>query len=150
MFSYLIIFLSYFLVFLSYFLVFGCAGLCFGCAGAISGCTGAGFGRTGRMIERSAVPLSSEMREAGIHPEQRRGEKLAYIPSSADERSWHTSRAAPRRERERERQCWHTTRSSPRREMQQPPKLSHAPACRGGLGEAHWIRSPPERGSAGV
>ena len=38
------------------------------------------------MIERSAVPLSSEMREAGIHPKQRRGEKLAYIPSSAEER----------------------------------------------------------------
>ena len=88
----------------TYFLVFGCAGLYFGCAGAISGCTGAGFGRTGHMIERSAVPLSSEMREAGIHPKQRRGEKLAYIPSSAEER-------------ERERECWHTTRSSPRREI---------------------------------
>ena len=76
-FSYFCRILLCFLVFLSYFLVFGCAGLYFGCAGAISGCRGAGFGRTGHMIERSAVPLSSEMREAGIHPEQRRGEKLA-------------------------------------------------------------------------
>ena len=85
-FLYVLVFLSYFLVFFSYFLVFGCAGLYFGRAGAISGCTGAGFGCTGHMIERSAVPLSSEMREAGIHPKQRRGEKLAYIPSSAEER----------------------------------------------------------------
>ena len=83
MFSYLCNTFSYFS---SYVLVFGCAGLYFGRAGAISGCTGAGFGRTGHMIERSAVPLSSEMREAGIHPKQRRGEKLAYIPSSAEER----------------------------------------------------------------
>ena len=133
-FSSFLVFVSYVLVFFSHFLVFGCAGLYFSWAGAISGCTGAGFGRTGHMIERSAVPLSSEMREAGIHPEQRRGEKLAYIPSSAEER-------------ERERESWHTTRPSPRREMQQPPKLSHAPACRGGLGEAHWIRSPPRGGA---
>ena len=78
------------------------------------------------LITRSAVPLSSdEIRE-----------KLAYIPGSAEERELaYIPNSAEERERERER--WHTTRASPRREMQQPPKLSHAPACRGGMGEAN-------------
>ena len=75
------------------------------------------------LIERPAVPLSSsEIRE-----------KLAYIPGSPEERE----AGIHPEQRRGERKSWHTTRASPRREMQQPPKLSHAPACRGGMGEAN-------------
>ena len=72
------------------------------------------------LIERPAVPLSSsEIRE-----------KLAYIPGSPEERE----AGIHPEQRRGERKSWHTTRPSP---MQQPPKLSHAPACRGGMGEAN-------------
>ena len=74
------------------------------------------------LIERPAVPLSSsEIRE-----------KLAYIPGSPEERE----AGIHPEQRRGERKSWHTARGSPRREIQQPPKLSHAPACRGGMGEA--------------
>ena len=75
------------------------------------------------LIGRPAVPLSSsEIRE-----------KLAYIPDSPEERE----AGIHPEQRRGERKSWHTTRASPRREMQQPPQLSHAPACRGGMGEAN-------------
>ena len=75
------------------------------------------------LIETPAVPLSSsEIRE-----------KLAYIPGSPEERE----AGINPEQRRGERKSWHTTRASPGREMQQPPKLSHAPACRGGMGEAN-------------
>ena len=45
-------------------------------------------GATTHMIERSAVPLSSEMREMLALP----------LEQPREERSWHTHRAAPRRE----------------------------------------------------
>ena len=86
------------------------------------------------LIERPAIPpSSSEIRE-----------KLAYIPGNPEERE----AGIHPEQRRGKRKSWHTARGSPRREMQQPPKLSHAPACRGGMGEA--TLNSGTRGGAGV